>query len=220
MRVRMLDRVALGVALLLVLAAGGCGGAEDPAATTTAPATTTAEPAVTTTVADGALAPIVVPTLPAEIPGYTELDPLTGLHMTGTPVVIDIETYRLVVRGNVDTPLSLSYDDLRRLPKISATPDLVCPGFFVDTATWSGASLATVLAMAGPRPGAAWVDMIAADDYSHLLKLETALGADNLLAYEWMGEPLPVLHGFPVRAVLPAESGAAWVKWLLEIVVE
>jgi len=34
------------------------------------------------------------------------------------------------------------------------------------------------------------------------------------------GETLPVLAGFPLRAVFPGEPGYRWVKWILEIVLE
>jgi len=40
---------------------------------------------------------------------------------------------------------------------------------------------------------------------------------ENFLAYEWEGEPLPIVHGFPVRAVFPALNGSKWVKWLVQI---
>jgi DMSO/TMAO reductase YedYZ molybdopterin-dependent catalytic subunit len=166
------------------------------------------------------LKPIVVPTLPAEIPAYTAVDPATGLHMTGTPKVIDLASYRLKVDGAVTHPLSLAYDDLRRLPKVTATPTLNCPGFFTDVTTWSGVPLKTILDMAGLQPDAKQIRMKAADDYSFVLSLDEALKPENFLAYEWMGQPLPVLHGFPIRAVVPGRGGSAWVKWLLEIVVE
>ena len=55
------------------------------------------------------LTPPVAPTLPAEIPGYTELDPTTNLHMTGTYQQIDLNTYRLKVTGKVDRPFSSSF---------------------------------------------------------------------------------------------------------------
>ena len=48
------------------------------------------------------LSPIVVPTLPEKIPGYTELDPETQLHVTGTAQVIDLESYRLEITGKVN----------------------------------------------------------------------------------------------------------------------
>jgi DMSO/TMAO reductase YedYZ molybdopterin-dependent catalytic subunit len=69
-------------------------------------------------------------------------------------------------------------------------------------------------------PSAERIKMKAADGYSSVLTLEDALRPANFLAYELEGEPLPALHGFPVRAVIPAKYGYAWVKWLLTIVVE
>ena len=166
------------------------------------------------------LKPFVTPTLPAQIPAIGSVDPATGLHVNATPQVVDLATYRLAVTGRVTRPLSLSYDDLRGLPKVTATPDLLCPGNFIDRTTWSGVPLKTILEMAGIEPGAKKVSMKAADDYTASLDLDDALHPENFLAYEWMSEPLPVLHGFPVRAVMPGLTGYIWVKWLVEIVVE
>jgi sulfite oxidase len=42
---------------------------------------------------------------------------------------------------------------------------------------------------------------------------------DNLLAYEWEGQPLPILHGFPLRAIIPGTAGSNSTKWLTEIKV-
>jgi DMSO/TMAO reductase YedYZ molybdopterin-dependent catalytic subunit len=42
----------------------------------------------------------------------------------------------------------------------------------------------------------------------------------NFLAYEWEGEPLPRLHGFPLRVVIPSAQGNQWTKWLVEIRVQ
>jgi DMSO/TMAO reductase YedYZ molybdopterin-dependent catalytic subunit len=217
----MLRRLLVFGGLLLILATVGCGGTAGTENTTvaTGPGTnSTGTSTVTPTTGD--LEPIVVPTLPAEIPGYTQVDPATGLHMTGTPKVIDLASYRLKVDGKVTHELSLSYDDLRRLPKVTATPTLVCEGYFTDTTTWSGVPLETVLEMAGVQPDAEQITMQGADGYSASLTLDEALEPENFLAYEWMGQPLPVLHGFPLRAVIPGKDGNRWVKWLLEIVVE
>jgi DMSO/TMAO reductase YedYZ molybdopterin-dependent catalytic subunit len=163
--------------------------------------------------------PVVVPTRPAETPGYTELDPSTGLHVTGTAPDIDLGTYRLVVTGTVDHPLSLTYDDLRCMPKIETQCTLICPGFFEDEATWAGASLAHVLDLAGVQAEATGIKLISADGYSTLVSMDSVRSYDNFLAYEWEGEPLPILHGFPVRAVFPALGGSNWAKWLIEIQV-
>jgi DMSO/TMAO reductase YedYZ molybdopterin-dependent catalytic subunit len=58
-----------------------------------------------------------------------------------------------------------------------------------------------------------------ADGYSTYVPLEPARSEDNLIAYEWEGQPLPILHGFPARALFPQMPGSASVKWLLEIEV-
>ena len=165
------------------------------------------------------LAPITVPTAPAERPGYTQLDPATGLHITGKAPQIDLASYRLKVTGKVDHPLSLTFDELRCMPKIEGSPELVCPGYFVDNATWAGVSLKYVLELAGVQASASGVFLNSADGYFTGISLEEALSEENFLAYEWDGEPLPILHGFPLRAVLPGESGGKWVKWLVEIEV-
>jgi DMSO/TMAO reductase YedYZ molybdopterin-dependent catalytic subunit len=240
----MFTRLLIASALVLSLGLVGCGQSQETASTTagtglitsaTAPAgtmTTTASETTTTTAATSSASepgptpstsesePIDVPTLPAEIPGYTEVDPDTGLHVTGTPQVIDLADYRLKVSGKVAQALDLTYDEIRSLPKVTATPTLVCPGFFNDTATWSGVPIRTILEMAGVQPDAKRITLTAADGYGTSVSLEEALQPKNFLAYDLMDEPVPVLHGFPLRAVFPDKYGSYWVKWLLEIKVE
>ncbi len=164
---------------------------------------------------------IVVPTLPSEIPAYTQLDKASGLHMTGTVQVIDFPSYRLKVSGLVEQPLNLSYDELRCLPtKVTASPKLVCPGFFEDVAEWSGVPINEVLKLARPQARAQRVSLISADGFKVDIDLKNALDPENFLAYELRGQPLPVLHGFPLRAVMSNMAGSYWAKWLVEIKVE
>jgi DMSO/TMAO reductase YedYZ molybdopterin-dependent catalytic subunit len=152
---------------------------------------------------------------------YLEVDPATGLHITGTPTEVDISSYRLKVTGKVERELSLTYDDILALtPKVTSSPDLVCPGYFVDKATWSGVTFKAILDMAGVKADAAWVRMKAADGYSIKVELAVALAPDSFLAYELSGKPLPEKQGFPLRAVFPGQEGNRWVKWIVELVVE
>lgn len=166
------------------------------------------------------LPPIVIPTLLAEIPGYTELDESTGLHVTGKAEVIDLASYQLMVTGLVDHPLSLNYDELRCMPKVSAKPLLICPGYFEDQATWSGVPLKTILNLAGIQSEAKRVVLISGDGYESSVTLEDGLKDENFLAYELEGNPVPILHGFPLRAIFPSMSGNRWTKWLVAIRVE
>jgi len=163
------------------------------------------------------LAPIVAPTRPAETPGYAQLDETTGLHITGEAVEIDVADYHLEVTGNVDRPLSLTYNDLRCMRKIERRPELTCPGFFEDLATWAGVPLADILELAKPQEDAGGLRLVGADGYSAIVTMDMATSGQSFLAYEWEGEPLPILHGYPVRAVFPDHGGSVWVKWLVRI---
>jgi hypothetical protein len=166
-----------------------------------------------------ALPTIIIPT-PAPTPqSLYDVDPSTGLHVTGKAVAINLETYRLLVMGKVNHPLNLSYDELRCMPKVEAKYALVCPGVFRDTATWAGTPLDYVLKLAGIQLGANTLELVGADGYNADIEIETALAANGFLAYEWEGETLPILHGFPVRAVFPGVEGNKWVKWLVKIEV-
>jgi DMSO/TMAO reductase YedYZ molybdopterin-dependent catalytic subunit len=205
------------IALIVVLILTGCAAQPSPQAEITATPQVTVTPQAEPTIEPCDLPPVAVPTPPAEVPGYTELDPATGLHMTGTVPDIDFETYRLQVTGQVDQPLSLTYDDLRCMPKVELRCTLVCPGFFQDEATWAGVPLADVLELAGVQEGAEGLRLVSADGYAKWVTMDMATTGDSFLAYEWEGEPLPIVHGFPVRAVFPEQSGGYWVKWLVQI---
>jgi DMSO/TMAO reductase YedYZ molybdopterin-dependent catalytic subunit len=152
---------------------------------------------------------------------YLEVDPETGLHVTGTPTEVEVDTYRLGVTGKVDRELSLNYEEILELkPKVTGSPDLVCPGYFMDKAAWSGVPFKTILEMAGVEADAAWVRMKSADGYTIKVELEVALAPDSFLAYELEGKTLPVTQGFPLRAVFPGQEGNRWVKWIVQLVVE
>jgi len=166
-----------------------------------------------------ALAPLAAAPTPAKIPGYAELDPSTGLHVTGTMKEIDIAHYRLEVAGKVGRPLSLTFDELRCMPRVQARPTLICPGFFTDVATWAGTPLKYIVDLAGPQEGATGVRLTGADNYSVSRSLSDATAPKNFLAYEWEGKALPRLHGFPVRAIFPGLEGNQWVKWVVKIEV-
>jgi DMSO/TMAO reductase YedYZ molybdopterin-dependent catalytic subunit len=166
------------------------------------------------------LPPIVAPTRPAKIPQTNQLDETTGMHMTGIVQQLDLSTYRLKVSGMVDHPLSLTLDELRCMPKVTATPLLACGDLFKDSAEWGGVPIVEILNRAGVQAGAKTITLLGADEYSADIALAEALKPQNYLAYEWEGQPVPILHGFPLRAIFPDIGGWAWVKWLVEIDVK
>ena len=163
---------------------------------------------------------LVLPPRPDVIPKYTELDPTTGLHMTGTPKFINAAKWRLKVSGKVAHPLDLTYDELRRMPRLTSRDPLICQGNFEDYSYWAGAAMTAVLDRAGILPRARKLELVSADGYSTEVSLDEARKRNVFLAYEWEGKALPELHGYPVRAVFPGSPGYNWVKWLVEIRVQ
>jgi DMSO/TMAO reductase YedYZ molybdopterin-dependent catalytic subunit len=157
------------------------------------------------------------------------------------PADVKAEEWRLSVDGLVERPLTLQLSEVRSLPKTSVTVTLECAGngraFFdppvagvqwergaVGTARWTGVRLAELLKKAGVKTGGKYVILDGADkpmakmpDFIRNVPLEKAMHADTILAYEMNGEPLPMLHGFPLRAIVPGWEGAYAVKWLTHI---
>jgi DMSO/TMAO reductase YedYZ molybdopterin-dependent catalytic subunit len=87
----------------------------------------------------------------------------------------------------------------------------------VSTAEWAGVPLRTVLEVARVRPDAVEILFEGADGFARSLPLDVAVAPDTLLVTAMNGEPLPLLHGGPVRVVVPGWYGMAAVKWLRRI---
>jgi sulfane dehydrogenase subunit SoxC len=151
-------------------------------------------------------------------PASLYLKLVDGLHVTGTPVEVDAESFRLRLEGAVERPLSLSLEQLRALPAVREEITLNCPGFFTDRGVWTGVPVRDLLAMAGARPGANRVTFTSlSQGYSSTLSLEELQRDGMLVAYEFEGKPFPVVHGFPLRLTAKDHQGSVWVKWLGEI---
>ena len=160
---------------------------------------------------------------------------------------LDAAAYRLKVQGLVGRPLELSLDGLRHdFPAHTVAVTLQCAGNRRDEliqvkdipgeapwagnaishGVWTGARLSDVLAAAGlERTAARFVEFIGHDKttkadhppFGGSVPLSKALAPETLLAYALDGEPLPPVHGFPVRALVPGYLGARSVKWLREV---
>jgi hypothetical protein len=54
-------------------------------------------------------------------------------------------------------------------------------------------------------------------DFVRQVPMAKAMHPDTVLAYEMNGEPLPPVHGFPLRAIVPGWEGAYSLKWLTNL---
>ena len=165
-------------------------------------------------------------------------------HLQMIPTEVDLRTWRLHIGGHVDRPLSLSMDELRRMPSTSIVAVNQCSGnsrgLFdprlpgaqwgnggMGNARWTGVRLVELLRRAGVRDGAVEVSFAGLDraglasvpDFVKSLTRRDAERPDVLVAYEMNGEPLPMLNGFPARLVVPGWFATYWIKALAEITV-
>jgi len=134
-----------------------------------------------------------------------------------------LDDWVLTIGGDVDQPVRLTFDDLARLPEHAVMRTLECignkpGGKLIGNAVWSGAAMADVLQLAGPR--AAELRLNAADGYDTGVSLALASDPRSFLVWRMNGEVLPLAHGYPVRCLFPGVYGQKQPKWLTGITVQ
>ena len=139
--------------------------------------------------------------------------------VSGSMPTFDRTTWRLEVGGLVDRKLSLSYDELRSLPRAQQVSDFHCvTGWTVKNVHWAGVRLRDIFSEAKPQFDAHGLQFVSAEvPYVDYLTLDQGLIPDVMLAYEMDGKPLPREHGAPLRLVIPEMYGYKGVKWLQQL---
>jgi hypothetical protein len=119
-----------------------------------------------------------------------------------------------------DRPLKLSLQELRALPATNELVTMECVsndvgGPLMSTGSFTGVSLRELLAQANPQSSATWVGFKARDGYAESLPMSLIAGAPEILvAYALDGAPLPMVHGYPARVLIPGRYGMKGPKWL------
>jgi DMSO/TMAO reductase YedYZ molybdopterin-dependent catalytic subunit len=165
-------------------------------------------------------------------------------HLAGVPTSIDLDTYRISIKGLVNTPISLSVAELKALDSVDVVAVNQCSGnsrgFFdprvaggqlangaMGNARWRGVPLKTLLDKAGVKAGAKQVKFDGVDgpvlpstpDFAKALDIDHAMDGEVMIGYAMNGADLPMLNGYPVRLIVPGYYGTYWVKHLNEITV-
>ena len=141
--------------------------------------------------------------------------------------VVDAATWTLRITGMVEREVTITFEELLKLPLVEHTVTLMCVsnevgGTLVGNATWLGYPLRDLLAQAGPLAGADMVLSTSIDGFTAGSPLDVLLEEDrqSLLAVGMNGVPLPIEHGFPARLVVPGLYGyVSATKWVTELKV-
>jgi nitrate reductase (NAD(P)H) len=161
---------------------------------------------------------------------------------------LDWDTHSVSVSGLVDTPITLTMDEIAAMPRIAFPCTITCAGnrrkelntikqtvgfnwgaAATGCSVWTGVRLRDILHKAGVRPhadGARFVRFEGADQlpngaYGTSMPLPHAMDPtmDVILAFEQNGNRLTPDHGYPIRVIIPGWIGGRSVKWLTRIAV-
>ena len=137
---------------------------------------------------------------------------------------INLDKWKIRVRGMVDTPVELTYADLTALPQVERMITISCVsnpvgGRYIGNAVWQGVFLRDVLNTAGVQSGVEQVFSRSVDGWTCGFPIDAAIDErDALIAIGMNGEPLSLKHGFPARLIVPGLYGyVSATKWLSEI---
>jgi DMSO/TMAO reductase YedYZ molybdopterin-dependent catalytic subunit len=126
--------------------------------------------------------------------------------ITSTNPQLTLETYTLVIDGEVENPVKLSWNDFMQLPKTVSISDFHCvEGWSVLDCKWEGVRIRDIEKLVKPKDVARAVTFECADSYTTSLFREELYDDDVLLAYKLNGEALEEGYGFPVRLVVPSK---------------
>ena len=157
----------------------------------------------------------------------------------------DPRAWRLTIDGEVNTPLTLTVGELEsRFPVVTRQLQMECGGngraLFspqtrgnqwgngaISNAEWTGVRLRDVLQAAGVKPSAIFTGQFGADPHlsgatdraaiSRGMRLAKAMDEDTLIVFRMNGQPIPHIHGAPLRLLVPGWPGSLSQKWLTRI---
>jgi len=168
-------------------------------------------------------------------PGFENpiLTPIVDAEVTPTFIFyrIDINTvvptinandWNLTIKGLVDNPVVINYEEIRSMNSIEEFATLTCisnkiGGNLVGTALWKGVRLRDILSKAGVQSSVKYIVFRCSDGYDVGIPLENGMMDSTVLAYDMNNSPLTSEHGYPVRAIVPGFYGMMNPKWITEI---
>ncbi|MEO7587743.1 MAG: molybdopterin-dependent oxidoreductase [Arachnia sp.] len=163
--------------------------------------------------------------VPGNTPFTTSIDDFYRVDIALTTPSYSAEGWSLTLDGDVENPMTISYDELMGMPMIERDITMTCVsnevgGPYVGTARWMGVPFSDLLPKLGVRPGVDQVFSYSMDSgYTCSTPFQAISdGRDAMIVVGMNGEILPNKNGFPARMLVPGLFGfVSATKWLNRI---
>jgi len=142
----------------------------------------------------------------------------TPLRQIGAIPKTDLNTWRLEVYGEVEKPMTFSFEDLKAEPSVFGIFDFHCvEGWSILDNKWEGVPFKAITEIVKPKENTTYVTFECDDGYTTSLPLPELLGDNVLLAYKLNDKPLPSERGGPLRLIIPSKYAYKSPKWIRKI---
>ncbi len=147
-------------------------------------------------------------------PGQFVTDRFPVLTYGATPR-FDRKSWTFRLFGEVERPVTLTYDQFMALPKTTVCADFHCVTQWsrLDN-TWEGVHIREIMKLVTIKPEAKFAIAHCDGGYTTNLPLDILIDDDVLIAYNHDGKPLAPDHGYPLRLIVPKRYAWKSAKWL------
>ena len=155
---------------------------------------------------------------PARLPpGQYLTEKWPVLHAGNVPKT-DLASWDFKVFGEVEEPVTLTWEELKALPATEIRIDIHCVTRWsrFDT-SFKGVHWSELTKLVRPKPSARFVVGHAEQDFTANVPLRAIEDDEALIAYEADGESLTPDHGWSLRLVVPKRyfwKSAKWIRGL------
>lgn len=161
------------------------------------------------------------------------------------PEKVDVDKWEFVIDGEVEKPVKFTIAELKaKFPNVTRRLVLECGGngrsFYsppargnqwtnggIGCAEWTGVRLSDVLKATGVKKSAKFTGHYGADGHlsgeagkvslSRGVPIKKAMDENNLIVWAMNGQPLPIIHGGPLRLIVPGWPASVSAKWVTRV---
>lgn len=132
----------------------------------------------------------------------------------------NFKEYRLKIGGLVENPVELSLDELKNMNKDQSITMHHCIQGWTGIAEWGGVPMSKIIELVKPYPSVTTVAFYSFGEglfggvYYDTITMDNCLKPMSILAWEMNYEPLPLIHGAPLRLRVENQLGFKMVKWI------